>query len=58
MMTLEQVREALADRNLAEVSRRTGISYFKIWRIMNTQGEPSYQTVEALSAYLEGVAAQ
>ena len=58
MMTLEQVKGALADRNLSEISRRTGITYYKIWRIVQGKGEPSYQVVKALSEYLEGASAR
>ena len=58
MMTLEAVRAALADRNLSEIARRTGISYHKVWRIMKGEGSPAYETVETLSKYLAGDAAQ
>ncbi len=54
MMTLEQIREALEDRNLAEVARRTGVSRDTLYRIAAGVGSPSYETLKALSDYLGG----
>ena len=55
MLSLEEIAEALRkDRNLKEVSRRTGISYGTIWHLAKgLQTNPSYETVKALSDYLE-----
>ena len=54
MLTLEQVRDALADRNLSEVARRCGVGYSIVWRIAKGKGGASYETVKALSDYLSG----
>ena len=54
MLTLEKIQELLQDRNLSEVSRRTGLSTPTIWRIANNQaGNVGYETVKKLSDYLE-----
>lgn len=52
MLTLEQIRHALTDRNLREVSRRTGIHYMTLGRIKNGQSMPAYPTAQKLSEYL------
>lgn len=53
MMTLEEVIEALKDRNIRSVSRNSGIPYATIYRL--SKGENvTYQTVKDLSDYLEG----
>lgn len=54
MLSLEEIIIILQDRNLAEVSRRTGLSYPVVWRIANNQsGAVEYLTVKRLSDYLE-----
>jgi transcriptional regulator with XRE-family HTH domain len=54
MLELEKIQELLQDRNLSEVSRRTGLSTPTIWRIANNQaGNVGYETVLKLSDYLE-----
>lgn len=54
-MTLEQVREALLDRRIDLVADATGLHYNTIQRIRkNTQDNPSYKAVKALSDYFEG----
>lgn len=55
MLTLDEVRKKLQDRNLAEVARRTAIGYVNLHRIKTGKNEnPSYQTMLTLSNYLEG----
>jgi len=55
MMNLEQVREALADRNAREVSRRCGVHEETIRRIKNgTAQNPSFAVMTLLIEYLEG----
>jgi DNA-binding Xre family transcriptional regulator len=54
MLSLEEIVVILQDRNLSEVSKRTGISYQVIWRIANNKaGNFTYNTVKKLSDYLE-----
>jgi hypothetical protein len=54
MLSLEQIIEKLQDRNLTEVSRRTGLAVPTVWRIANGQaGNVGYITVKKLSDYLE-----
>ena len=54
MLTLEKIQVLLQDRNLSEVSRRTGLSPSTIWRVANNEaGNVGYETVLALSDYLE-----
>ena len=55
MLSLEEIREKLKDRNLSEVSRRTGIGYANLAAIANgTRNNPSYQVLKPLCDYLEG----
>jgi len=55
MMTLEQVKAALQDRKLKAVAQATGLAYDTVWRVATGRMERvSYETVKALSDYLEG----
>lgn len=54
MLTVEQIKKALQDANLAKVSKNSGIGPGAIYRFMNEKCEPKYATVKALSDYLEG----
>lgn len=53
MMTVEEIRTALADRvlNLAAVARATGLSSDTIYRVRDEVGTPSYGTLKALSDF-------
>jgi len=54
MLSLAEIIVILKDRNLSEVSRRTGLSIPTVWRIANNQaGNVGYETVVKLSEYLE-----
>jgi len=53
MLTLEEIKVKLADRNLKEVSRRTGISYARIYNLATERTEMTYTTVKTISDYLE-----
>lgn len=52
MMTIDEIRAALADRNLREVSRRSGVSYRTLWSMAREKTVPNYATVKAVSDYL------
>lgn len=54
MLTLEQIRTALMDRNLSNVARNIGMHYNVVYRAATDRTRnPSYDTVKALSDYLE-----
>lgn len=56
MMTLEQVKEKLQDRNIAEVARRCELPYRTVFTISNgTNKNPSYNSVVKLVNYLSEV---
>ncbi len=57
MMTLGQIREALADLNLTRVSEATGVNYHTITRLANGSAEPGYETVRLIVIYLQERAA-
>lgn len=52
MYTVEQIREAMRDRNQAEVARRTGIHPMTITKIMNGQDSMNLSTYKKLVEYL------
>jgi hypothetical protein len=55
MMTLEKIREALADRRLPIVSEATGLHCNTIRQIRDKpESNPTYNVLKALSDYLEG----
>lgn len=53
MMTLEQIKAALSDRKLREVSTRTGLSYGTIYKMSKGEGNPTYDVLKKVSDYLE-----
>lgn len=54
MMTVEQIRAALADRNVQAVARESGVSANAIYRLANNpDAQPLWITVKRLSDYLE-----
>jgi predicted transcriptional regulator len=57
MLTIPEIREMLVDRNLKEVSRRSGVPYMTIYRLVNGGREPRYESAKRLVEYLTGVAA-
>lgn len=53
MMTLEQIRAALADRMPGRVAEATGLHYNTIREVRdNPNANPTYKVVRALSDYL------
>lgn len=54
MLTPDAIKTMLEDRNLMEVSRRSGVTYMTIYSMIKRGAEPSYRTVKALSDYLQG----
>ena len=53
LLTIEQLRGELADRNLKEVSRRTGVHYITLTKLRSGAHEnPRYETLKTLSDYL------
>lgn len=57
MMTIEQIREALKDRNLMHIAEQTGVSYSSLHRLATGAAEPNYTTVLAIAEYLRHQAA-
>ena len=54
MLTIEQIKQRLQDRNIKAVAKALGISRQTISAIKSGKNAaPSYQTVKALSDYLE-----
>lgn len=55
MMTIEQIKKALADRRLIVVAKSTGISYGTLLTIRdNPETNPSLKTMLLLEKYLSG----
>jgi DNA-binding phage protein len=52
MMTVEEVRKGLQERNVQVVARHTGLNPHTIYRLINEDRKPSYETVKVLSDYL------
>jgi transcriptional regulator with XRE-family HTH domain len=53
MLTVDQIRACLSDRNLAEVARRTGLSERTLRRYAAGKvKEPSLRAAKVLSEYL------
>ena len=53
MLTIEQVRARLADRNLRTVAEKVAVHPHTLYRIANGDTQPTYETLRKLSEYLE-----
>lgn len=54
MLDLDQIKAKLEDRNLKEVSRRTGVGYNNLHGIATgARDNPGYKVLKAISDYLE-----
>lgn len=55
MLTVKQIKAAMADRNLSEVARRIGMRRQQLWLIVKgISPNPTIKTLERISEYLEG----
>lgn len=54
MLNLEEIRLRLVDANLKKVAEKAGVHEARVYRLMSGESEPMYETVKALSDYLEG----
>lgn len=58
MLTLQEIRQRLADRRLNMVAEATGLHYNTVRNIATGENpNPTYAVLKALSDYLEGQAA-
>ena len=54
MLTLEQIKTILQDRNISKVARNCNLNITTVWKIKRgVAGNVGYETVEKLSDYLE-----
>lgn len=51
-MTLEQVKTALADRNVRRVAEATGLNAHTIYRLIQGKTRPNRVTLRVLAQYL------
>lgn len=57
MLTVEQIKRSLQDRNLRIVAERSGLHYNTVRSIVRGEVEnPSYETMRALVKYIEDTA--
>jgi DNA-binding phage protein len=52
MMTVEQIKKRLEDANLKRVAENAGVHPATLYRFMQEDSNPLYETVKALSDYL------
>ena len=52
MMTVEQIKQRLEDANLKRVAENAGVHPATVYRFMQEESKPLYETVKALSDYL------
>ena len=53
-MTIEEIREKLADRHLKIVAKAIGVHPNTLYNIVNGKNEPSYAVYQKLVEYLKG----
>jgi predicted ArsR family transcriptional regulator len=52
MLTIEQIKKRLEDANLKRVAENAGVHPATVYRFMQDDSKPLYETVKALSDYL------
>jgi len=52
MLTMDQIRERMSDRNISEVARRIGVTRVWLSYILNGHHVPSKELQQRLSDYL------
>jgi len=53
MLTIEEIRELLSDRNILKVSEKTGIHHNTLYKLVRGETDPRYSILKKLSDYLE-----
>jgi DNA-binding phage protein len=53
MLTVDQIKIILSDRNLSKVAIESEVSAASIYRLLKEDSKPLYETVKKLSDYLE-----
>jgi DNA-binding phage protein len=53
MLTIPQIKQRLSDANLKRVALNAGLHPATVYRFVNGNGRPLFETVRALSEYLE-----
>lgn len=53
MLTVEQIKIRLEDASLKRVAENAGLHPATVYRFMQGRGRTAYETVKALSDYLE-----
>jgi DNA-binding phage protein len=54
MLTINEVKQRLTDANLRRVAVKAGVHPATVYRFMQPDSQPSYETVKLLSDYLTG----
>jgi DNA-binding phage protein len=54
MLDMTDIRERMRDRKISTVAAAIGIHKVTLYRLLNHDSSPSYETVKALSDYLLG----
>ncbi len=52
MLTINEVKQRLTDANLRRVAVKAGVHPATVYRFMQPDSQPSYETVKLLSDYL------
>lgn len=52
MLTFDALKCQLGNHNLRKVARETDLHYNTVYRFMNTEKDPKYSTMKALSDYV------
>jgi predicted transcriptional regulator len=56
MMSLQEIREKLADSNISAVARKVGMPQPQLARLMRSQkANPTAKTLERITDYLESI---
>lgn len=52
MLSLEEIRDELSDRNLAVVARNCGVGYNTLRRMLAGESDPRASVLEKVSTYI------
>jgi len=55
MIDINELKTMLKAMNLMHVSKGSGVNYGRVWRMVHTDTQPSYDTVQKIVKYIESI---
>ena len=55
MIDINELKTMLKAMNLVHVAKGAGVNYGRVWRLVHTDTQPSYDTVQKIVKYIESI---